>query len=230
MLEMTSMKTRIILASLLLLGIHRAIADEQLWGFVRGAETLPRGRNELYQFVTFRSGKAEGTYAGFDFETEIEHGFSDQFQASLSLENRYIYNHGVNGDRDALDDTNAYRFGGVAISGKYRLLSPFKDPFGLALRVEGGYLLHDEVGSLDEHERYIKPEIDLQKDFLEDRLICALNFAVEWAWGKQPAEEYPREVSFEGATGVMYRFAPNWFAGVEVHTRWECDGSSRLLH
>jgi hypothetical protein len=52
-------------------------------------------------------------------------------------------------------------------------------------------------------------------------LICALNFAVEWAWGKKPAEEYPREVSFEGATGFMYRFAPNWFAGAEIHTRWE---------
>jgi hypothetical protein len=161
MLEVTSMKIRIILVGLLLLAIHSAIADEQLWGFVRGAETLPHGKNELYQFVTFRSGKAEGTYAGFDFETEIEHGFSDQFQASLSLENRYIYNHGVNGERDALDNTNAYRFGGVAVSGKYRVLSPFKDPVGLALRVEGGYLLHDDVGGLDEHERYIKPEIDL---------------------------------------------------------------------
>ena len=26
-------------------------ADEQLFGFVRGAETLPKGRSELYQFL-----------------------------------------------------------------------------------------------------------------------------------------------------------------------------------
>lgn len=62
MLEMTSMKRRIILACLLLLGFHRAIADEQLWGFVRGAETLPVKRWEAYQFTTLGEGKSEGTY------------------------------------------------------------------------------------------------------------------------------------------------------------------------
>ena len=74
---------------------------------------------------------------------------------------------------------------------------------------------------MDQHERFIKPEIDLQKDFFDDRLIYAFNFGAEWAWGKQPAEQYPRELSLQGATGVMYRFAPSWFAGVEVHTRWK---------
>ena len=166
-------------------------------------------------------GQVEGTYRGFDFETEIEHGFTDRFQASLSIEQRYIYNKGVDGDRDALDDTDAYRFGGLTASGKYRFLSPFKDPVGLAARVEGGYLWHDEVDGLVQHERYIKPEIDLQKDFLEDRLMCVANLGVEWAWGKQPAEQYPKELAFEGATGVAYRFAPNWFIGGEIHTRWE---------
>jgi len=87
--------------------------------------------------------------------------------------------------------------------------------------LQGGYLLHDEVDGLDQHERYIKPEIDFQKDFLEDRVICALDLGAESAWGKQPAEQYPRELSFEGAAGLAYRVAPNWYAGVEIHTRWE---------
>src|SRR5882724_4339549 len=85
-------------------------ADEQLFGFTRGAETLPQGRSELYQFVTFRTGKHEGDYYGFDFETEIEHGFTDQFQASLSVDQHYFKNRNVNGNRDALDDMNTYRF------------------------------------------------------------------------------------------------------------------------
>jgi len=38
----------------------------------------------------------------------------------LSLENHYFYNKGVNGARDALDNTNGFRFGGVALAGKYR--------------------------------------------------------------------------------------------------------------
>ena len=69
----------------------------------------------------------------------MEHGFTDKFQASLSVEERYISNHGVDGDRDARDDTDAYRFGGITASDKYRLWSPFKDPLGVALRLEGGY-------------------------------------------------------------------------------------------
>ena len=113
--------------------------DEQLFGFVRGAETLPAHRLEVYQFVTLGEGKSEGTYYGTHFETEAEYGLTDQFQASLSLIQHYFYNKGVDGDRDALDNTNAYRFGGFEGSAKYRLLSPFKDPIGVALRVEGGY-------------------------------------------------------------------------------------------
>jgi hypothetical protein len=215
------MRIRIVLAMAFSFCVSVAQGDEQLFGFVRGAETLPAQRSELYQFITLREGKSEGTYYGSDFETEYEYGFTNRFQASVSLEQHYFYNRGVNGDRDALDDKNAYRFGGVEGSAKYRIFSPFKDPLGVALRVEGGYLLNDEVDGLKQHDRYVKPEIDLQKDFLDDRLICDLDLGVEWAWGKQPAEQYPKELAFEGEAGVAYRFAPNWFAGVEIHSRWE---------
>ena len=215
------MRKHLALIAFFFLSAAFARADEQLWGFVRGAETLPAHRSELYQFYTFREGKPEGTYYGSDFESEYEYGFTDKFQASLSLVQHYFYNQGVDGDRDALDDHNNYRFGGVEGSAKYRLLSPFKDPIGVALRIEGGYLLNDEVDGLKQHERYVKPEIDLQKDFFDDTLICVFNFGAEWAWGKQPAEQYPREFSFESAAGIAYRFAPNWYAGAEIRTRWE---------
>jgi hypothetical protein len=78
-----------------------AHADEQLFGWVLGSETLPAGHAEAYEFLTYRTGKAEGTYRALDTETEFEYGFTDQFQASLSLENNYFYNQGVNGPRDA---------------------------------------------------------------------------------------------------------------------------------
>ncbi len=201
----------------LLLPSPRAGADEQFFGFARGAETLPAGHAEVYQFLTLRTGKDQGTYYGTDAETEVEYGFTDQFQASLSVVNHYFYNQRV----EELPDRNNYRFGGWEASGKYRVLSPFKDPIGLALRLEGGYLLNDEVDGLKQHERYLKPELDLQKDFLDDTLITVLSFGAEWAWGKQPAEQYPKEVSFESAGGVTYRFAPHWYAGVEGHFRAE---------
>jgi opacity protein-like surface antigen len=211
----------VITATAVYLATLAAQADEQLFGFVRGAETLPQGKSEFYQFVTLRTGKSEGTYDGFDFETEVEHGFTDQFQASLSIENRYIYNRGVDGSRDALDDTDSYQFGGVVASGKYRILSPFKDAIGLALRLESGYLWHDEVDGLTEHEFFFAPEIDLQKNFRDDTLITELWLGSELAWGKRPAEQYDHELALQGGAGVSYRFAPNWFIGVEGNIRAE---------
>lgn len=192
-------------------------ADEQFFGFVRGAETLPKGHFDAYQFFTYRTGKDAGSYHAVDFDTEIEYGFTDRFQASLALVNHYNYNRGV----DGLANQSRTAFGGVELATKYRILSPFKDVIGLAIRVEGGYLQRDEVGGLPQQEWYIAPELDLQKNFFDDTLICDLNLGAEWAWGKQPAEEYPREVSLQGGVGVAYRFAPNWFLGVEGRVRSE---------
>jgi hypothetical protein len=194
-----------------------ARADEQFFAFTRGAETLPRGRYQIYQFTTLRTGKPEGTYYGLDFQTELEYGVTNHLQASAALLNHYFHYHDV----EDLGDSNGYRFGGGELSAKYAVLSPFKDPLGLALRLEGGGLPNDEVGGLPQSEWYVAPEIDLQKNFLDDTLLLQLDLGAEWAWGKQPAEQYPREMSLQGAFGVAYRFAPNWFAGVEGRVRSE---------
>lgn len=197
--------------------IQSAHADENLFGFVRGAETLPKGHFDFYQTLTLRTSKDVGVYRGWDSDTELEYGFTDKFQASIALDNRYIYNRGV----EDLPDANHFTFGGVETSMKYRLLSPFKDPVGLALRLESGWLLHDEVGGLLEHEMYLAPEVILQKNFFDDTLVTELNYGVEWAWGKDPAEQYYKEFAMQGGAGVTYRFAPNWFLGVEGHVRSE---------
>jgi hypothetical protein len=128
-----------------------ARADEHLFGWVLGAETLPAKQAEAYEFLTLRTGKAEGTYLGRDSETEMEYGLTDQFQASLSF----------------------------------------------------------------------APQVILQKNFLDDTLVFDVNGGTEFAWGKRPAEQYPRELAFTGGAGVSYRFASNWYFGVESHIRSE---------
>jgi hypothetical protein len=216
--SLSPMNKRILLSvGLLAACAGAAQADEQLFGFVRGAETLPKGKAEAYQFITYRTGKDTGSYDALDFDTEIEYGFTDRFQSSLAVVNHYNYNKNV----DGLDDLDRFQFGGVELSSKYRVLSPFKDPVGLALRLEGGYLQRDEVGGLPQQEWYIAPELDLQKNFRDDTIICDVNLGAEWAWGKQPAEQYPRELALQGGAGVAYRFAPNWFIGAEATVRSE---------
>lgn len=194
-----------------------ALADEHLFGWVRGAETLPAGHADAYQFITLRTGKREGVYNGWDFDTEVEYGITDKFQVGLSIEQHYFRIRG----NEELDDLHQYRFGGIELSAKYRVLSTFKDTVGLAVRLEAGYLSHDDVAGLDQEETYFDPEIIVQKNFLDDTLTFHVNGGVQFAWGKKPAEEYDSELALHAAMGVSYRFAPNWFIGLESHIRSE---------
>jgi hypothetical protein len=199
-----------------------AIADEQVFGNTRGAETLPKGHFDVYETLTMRTGKAEGHYRGFDAETEIEYGISDRLQTGIAVEGHYFDIHGVDGDRDGLDDKNGAAFGGISNSWKYCLASPFKEDIGIALRWEMGYKIHDDVAGLEQDMIYFKPEIMLQKNYLDDTLITVLNLGLQEAWGKKPAEEYDNEISFLQSAGVSYRFMPNWFIGLEERTVVEC--------
>jgi hypothetical protein len=54
------MRIRIFFALFLLPPIFSLQADEQLFGFVRGTETLPANRSEIFQFVILHEGKGEG--------------------------------------------------------------------------------------------------------------------------------------------------------------------------
>ena len=197
--------------------VSTAQADEHLFGWVRGAETLPGGHADAYQFITLRTGKAQGDYKGWDFNTEIEYGITDKFQIGIAAEQHYFDIDGV----EELDNQNKYQFGGVELSAKYRILSPFKDKVGFAVRLEVAYLPHDDVAGIDQEEFAIQPELILHKNFLDDTLITHVNFGIKMAWGKKPAEEYDYEMTFQGGAGIAYRFAPNWFAGVEAHWRSE---------
>lgn len=194
-----------------------AHADENLFGYLTGAETLPAGHWDFYQVTTARTGKDGGDYLAWDSETEVEYGFTDRFQASLSVDQHYFDVENV----DGLDNQNRYRFGGASVLGKYRVLSPFKDAVGLALRTEVGFHRYDEVAGIIERETLFAPGVALQKNFLDDTLITVANAGVGLTWGKQPAEEYDYEFAVTGGAGVSYRFAPNWFAGLEGRYRSE---------
>ena len=199
------------------LPLSEARADEHLFGWVRGAETLPHGHADAYQFITLRTGKVAGTYRGWDFNTEVEYGITDQLQVGIAVEQHYFHIREV----EELANASSYRFGGLELSAKYRVLSPFKDKVGLALRFEAGYLWNDDVAGIEQEEVDLSPEIILHKNFLDDTLIFQVNAGIKMAWGKKPAEEYDYELTLQGGAAVSYRFAPGWFIGVEAHWRSE---------
>ena len=219
----------LVAGALALLAAAPLAADENLLGSVYGAETLPKGRWEAYQWVTARLGKADGTYSGWDLRTEVETGLTDRLQAAFYVNTRAHDIHGVTG----LEDRSSFQFQGVAAELKYRLKSPYLDGYGLALYVEPGYNRVERVSGEVEEELELETKLIFQRNFLDDALIWSVNYTLEPEWaigtqeehgeaGEEHAEEARRELAEELSTGASYRLAPRWFAGAELaaHSEW----------
>src|SRR5205823_13595600 len=69
--------------------------------------------------------------------------------------------------------------------------------------------------------------------FLDDRLVWAANFTLEPEWERERSElspgvtesEWEKELKLEVSSGLSYRIAPGWYAGVEgryasVYPHW----------
>jgi hypothetical protein len=204
-----------------------AADEENPFGYVYSAETLSKGEREASQWVTARLGKEGGSYAGYDLRTEIETGLTDRLQAAFYVNTRAHRIHGV----EDLEDRSSYQFQGVSAELKYRLRSPRHDGYGLALYVEPGYNRVSRVSGEVEKELELETRVIFQKNFLDDTLIWSLNYTLEpeWAIGSneehgaedEPGEEGEarRELSEELSTGLSFRVASDWSAGVELVAR-----------
>jgi hypothetical protein len=202
-------------------------ADEDVFGYVKGAEPLPKGAFEFTQWVTQRRDKGIGHYTAYDTKTEIEYGFTDRLSGEFAILGQSIDTSGILIDGYVPGDKKyGLKFSGIEGSLKYNFLSAAKDPLGLSV------YWAMEFSSLDPHSGQDKSiwhnewKLLLQKFFLDDQLIVAANAGIESTIAKRkaidnlpPGFEWPTgeemEIEFIGALGVSYRVAPNWFVGVE---------------
>lgn len=206
-----------------------AFADEALFGYLYGTETLPKGTFEFEQWATANYKQSQGSYLALPMRSELEYGFTDNFQASLYLNYSYLQanRNNVFGEtsgpgvpENAAPDSpyRRLRFDGASAEFIYRLLSPYKDPFGFALYLEPAW------GS---QESELEAKLLFQKNFIDDKLVLVANVIGEWEREKQtgnpnlPPDDpgsSPRtekETQFEFALGASYMFAPAWRAGLE---------------
>ena len=208
-----------------------AFADEPLFGFVYTTDLLPKGKKEIEQWVTLRSGKAGGTFRQWEERTEFSYGVSDRFQLSLygNWAQMRANRNGVDGATvpsetfaDLQPDPDAYlkarRFIGTSVEGIYRIWSPYIDPVGLALYVEPTF---------GRGLRELESKLIVQKNFLDDRLILAGNLTIAQEGRRLPADpdadpgtpeapaRWDHETDLNINLGASYRFAPKWFAGIE---------------
>jgi len=203
-------------------------ADENLLGYVKGAETLPEGTWEGYQIFTARNDKGVGKYHAIDSVTELEYGVTPRFTVNGALKLLSVDTEGILVDAYIPEDRDInWKFSGIELGAKYNFLSPALDDFGLS-----GYWEFD-YGTLDPHSGQDKKTVSLasvlaaQKYFLEGQLIWVGNLGFEGTYAKRDSIdnlpegfEWPTdpemELELSAGTGLTYRFAPGWFVGAEA--------------
>jgi len=197
-----------------------ASADENMFGYSYGSETLPKGGLELYNWLTWRHGKGAGDYDALDLSQEVEYGITDHLQASLYLNSEY---HAID-DAAPIEDgepeygnRDRFAFKGVASEFKYAFLSPYEDALGFAVYVEPAWSRIDKITGGHGNEWELETKAIFQKNFLDDQLIAVLNITPEMELEKGRHEhETESELAVEFTGGLTYRIAPNWYAGIEA--------------
>ena len=226
--------------ALLLLGCllpcRKASAGEETFAWTYTTDLVPKGKMELEHKMTTRLGKEHGTYRAWDFREELEYGVTDRFQAALYFNHHYAkasnsvpsedpnnpgrrlaetYETGgedVHPGHDPAVPFSSYHFDSVSGEFIYRLLSPYKDPIGVALYME------PSVGSRDAELEW---KLILHKTWLEDQWTWAFNANYALEFEREANDEWERDAAFEWLTGLAYRFMPRWSAGVEFWNHHE---------
>ena len=227
------MKLSLPLAAAALALSTTAHADENLLGYVRGAEVLPKGASEFYQWFTQRADKGQGTYRALDTKTEIEYGVTDRFQLSGELNGMSLDTSGL-----VIDGylPGANKFGlkptSIELGTKYNFLSPAKDDFGLSSITTFEYGWVDPHSGRKKTEYEVETTLAAQKYFLEGQLTWIGNLGLRAAYEKRAAIaglpegfDWPTdpemEIELQFGTGLSYRFMPNWFIGAELQYETE---------
>lgn len=198
-----------------------AHADEQYFGYTYSAEVLGKGATEAELWATDRRGKGDGHFDAQDYRLELEHGFTNRLTVAGYAN---FAGHHIRGLDPGFDRTDRdFAFRGLSAEFKYNVLSPYKDGIGLTLYAEPAWSrIHGGGEKGTEYELELKAIV--QKNFFDDRLIWASNLTFEPEWEKEKEvdeitggieTEWEKELKLEVTTGLTYRVAPGWYAGVE---------------
>lgn len=211
--------------------VGAAHADENLFGYVSGAEPLPKGALELYEKLTLRSDKGAGEYKAWDSVTELEYGLTDKLAVIGEIKAGAIDTEGlvIDGYLPGAEK-HGLRISGTEAALKYNFLSPAKYSIGLSTITALLYSWSDATSGQDKETLSFEQKLLLQKYFLDGQLIWAGNLGIEATHANRagiknlpPDFEWPTapevEIELIASSGLSYRFAPGWFAGVEA--LWE---------
>ncbi len=231
-----------VLAAILFGGLYNpqvSQAGENLWMYTQGTDTRPKGSTELKWGTIGRFGKYSGDYSFYDHRPEIEYGITDKLTVSGEL---MIFSHNYSiedaanapvsetqssaedeGGSCISDPANQYdgcrfnrtSFGGYELGAKYNILSPYKDIIGatVAFGYEGRERYRLDGANIE--QKSFTGKILLQKNWMDDRLVLAMNHKIELEKRKSPGM-FEEEIGVDSSVGISYRYKPKHFVGFEV--------------
>ena len=203
----------VVVAAAVLVTPQIAHADENYFAYSYGSETLPKGGTEAYLWVTDRREKDLGSYNAQDYKFELEHGFSDRFQASAYVN---FVSHHIDGLAPELGNQDRdFAWNGIQASFKYAFTSPYKDGIGVALYVEPGFSRYGKKSGERANQVSLETKLLLQKNFLNDKLILVGNVTAEQEFEHVGGGEWESELEFEVSSGLAYNVAPGLHLGAE---------------
>jgi len=213
-------------AALMALGIAAlpsiAHADESLWIYTQGAETLPAGRTEMKVSDVWRSGKVDSDYSMHDIRLEAEHGVTDRLTVYGEL---IVFNHNystTNPDLQPFYDTqggeggrfNETQLAGFEVGAKYNILSPYSDPIGLSTSVSFDRRTRYRLDGAEIDQTAWEFQLFFQKNFLDNQLVLAFSPQIELENRTSPGV-IEKEIALDIAAGASYRVAPSLYIGAE---------------
>ncbi|MBL6664302.1 MAG: hypothetical protein ISQ34_00480 [Rickettsiales bacterium] len=205
-----------------------AEAEEVLWVYTRGTDTRPKGSFEVQLSDVMMKGKSSGKYVRHEIRPGVEIGITDRYTLgarAIIFKHKYSVH---NEDLDPMFSTqggeggkyNHTTLGGYQIANKYNILSPYKDAIGLSVGLNFEERDRYRLDGANINQKSYVGRLFLQKNWLDDKLVLAVNGITELERRKATGESgegdvLEEEIAFEVMAGISYRVAPKHFLGFE---------------
>ncbi len=198
-------------------------ADEALFGYVYGAETLPDGKMEMQTALTHRWDKELGSFHANELQAELEYGITDKLSIAayalfLDIDHQGAFPSTAEDNEPLYPDRDGSYFRGTKVQLKYNILSPYlNDGWGLSVFVEPQYIRRFRVDGAKTRQLELEGGVIVQKNFLDDQLVLAFNAQVarERRVLLEDDNAVEHEWEINNSIGASYRVAPKWFIGLE---------------
>lgn len=212
------MKGSKIFLGVLLLGlsaVSTAQASQRLFTYTYEPETMPQGAKEFENWVTLRTQRDDAVgqhnYNKWELRQEFEYGVTDNYTASLYLNESYEYFSNKETDPATGDETTTRthesQFDGVSIENRWMILNPATNPVGLTL--------------------YFEPRFSGEELELEEKIILGQRSG-DWKWAfnithaTEWSDDYDKtEGELEFTLGVTREMNKHWNLGVEFRNHNE---------